>query len=146
MKAVNRWGRSSLRSRHKPGIVTCLSVIVLIYSAVQFMGAIAWFALPELTLTVPSGFLLIKNLVWGVTSLAAGTGMLTGQRWAWPLTRWAAVLLSTFYIADAVWLRSSQYARQSRTFTIASTLGSLLVVLWILNRPAVLAYFRREAG
>jgi hypothetical protein len=135
-----------LRSIHRPAIVTWLSVIVLIYSAVQFVGAIAWFTLPDISLTVPRGYLLVKNLVWGTSSLAAGAGLLSGQGWALSFTRWAATLASVFYIGDAALLSSSQFALQSRTFTIFLTLVSLIAVLLILSRPSVKDYFRREAG
>ena len=108
------------------------------------MGAFAWFSLPELSLTVPPGYLLIKNLVWGITGLVAGTGLLSGWRWALPFSIWGAVLFAAFQLFDVLILRSSQFAMQARPFNVAATLGILLLLLWFFTRPGVQSFFRRN--
>lgn len=135
-----------MTSNPRPKIVTWLSVIVLIFSAVQLVGAFAWFSLPELPLAVPRGYLLFKNLFWGVLSLAAGTGMLIGRSWALTLSRWGAAAYLVFQTINITVLQSSEYALRARTFNISATLGSVMLFYWLSSRPGVHNYFRRKAG
>jgi hypothetical protein len=119
---------------------------VLIFSAGQYVGIVAWFSLPELSLTVPRGYLLVKNLFWASISLVAGTGLLLGWKWALGLTTWGAIAYATFRIFDLFVLRSSEFALQVRNFSLATTLVILSLLLWAANRPNVKSYFRRNSG
>jgi hypothetical protein len=119
---------------------------VLIFSAGQFVGVFAWFSLPDLSLTVPPSYLLMKNLAWGLISLVAGIGILFGRRWALPLSIWGAAAYTLFYLFDVCILRSSEYAQQARLFNIVATLGILILFEWLITRPGVQSYFRRKAG
>lgn len=110
------------------------------------MGVIAWFSLPELSLTVPRSYLLLKNLFWGTVSLVAGIGLLFRRRWALLLARWGALFFAAFVLFDNLILRSSQYALQARAFNIAATLGTTSLFVMLLTRPGVHSFFRRNAG
>jgi hypothetical protein len=119
---------------------------VLIFSAVQFVGVFAWFSLPDLSLTVPRSYLLLKNLFWGIVSLIAGVGLIIGQGWALPFSRWGAVAFAAFQLFDFIVLRSSQFARQARTINISATLGTVALLFWLMSRPRVESFFRRKVG
>jgi hypothetical protein len=116
---------------------------VLTFSAGQFFGVFAWFSLPDLSLTVPRSYLLIKNLIWGLTGAAAGAGLIAGRRWALHLSTWGALAFALFQLFDIYVLRSSQFAQQTKTIDAAVTFGILALVLWLLARPRVQSYFRR---
>jgi hypothetical protein len=109
------------------------------------VGAFAWFSLPELSLTVPRSYLLIKNLFWGMIGLIAGTGLLSGWRWALPFSIWGAVLFTAFQLFDVLILRGSRFALQTQPFNVAATLGVLLLLLWLLTRPGTQSFFRRNS-
>jgi hypothetical protein len=119
---------------------------VLIFSAGQFAGVIAWFSLPDISLTVPRSYLLLMNLFWGMISLVAGTGMLFGSSLALPLAKWGAVAFAAFQVFDNLVLRTSQYALRARAFNIAATLGLTIIFLLLLYRPSVHSFFRRKTG
>jgi uncharacterized membrane protein len=119
---------------------------VLIFSAGQFVGVFAWFSLPELSLTVPQSYLLAKNLAWGLISLVAGIGLITGRRWALPLGIWGTLVYTAFQLFDVLVLRSSEYAIRSRLFNVIAALGILILIEWFLTRPGVQSYFRRKPG
>jgi hypothetical protein len=135
-----------LKSNPRPKIVTWLAVIVLIFSAGQFAGIVAWFSLPELSLTVPRSYLLGKNLVWASISLVAGASLFLRWKWAIALTTWGAIAYAAFVIFDLFVLRSSEFALQARNFNLVATLVILSIILWAANRPNVQSYFRRNAG
>jgi hypothetical protein len=135
-----------LKSNPRPKIVTWLAVIVLIFSAGQFAGIVAWFSLPELSLTVPRSYLLGKNLIWASISLVAGASLFLRWKWAIALTTWGAIAYAAFVIFDLFVLRSSEFALQARNFNLVATLVILSIILWAANRPNVQSYFRRNAG
>jgi hypothetical protein len=135
-----------LKSNPRPKIVTWLAVIVLIFSAGQFAGTVAWFSLPELSLTVPRSYLLGKNLIWASISLVAGASLFLRWKWAIALTTWGAIAYAAFVIFDLFVLRSSEFALQARNFNLVATLVILSIILWAANRPNVQSYFRRNAG
>jgi hypothetical protein len=116
---------------------------VLIFSAGQFIGVFAWFSLPDVSLTVPRNYLLLKNLSWALIALAAGAGLIAGRRWALRLTTWGALAFALFQLFDIFMLRSSEFAQQTKAFDAAATLAILSLVLWSLTRPGVQNYFRR---
>lgn len=132
-----------MTSKPRPKIVTWLGIIVLIFSAGQFIGVFAWFSLPDVSLTVPRNYLLLKNLSWALIALAAGAGLIAGRRWALSLTTWGALAFALFQLFDIFVLRSSQFARQTKAFDAAATLGILSLVMWLMTRPGVQTYFRR---
>ena len=115
---------------------------MLTLSAVHIAGALAWFALPDLTFTVPRYYLLAKNLAWTLAGCLTAAGLFLGRPWSLPLARGGAIVYPLWCLADRALLSRSDYAERSLPLTAAIHLLGAALVIWILSRPSVKAYLR----
>ncbi len=126
--------------KRRPWVVTCLSLVVLTFSAVQFIGLSAWFRLPDLALTVPGWYLPGKSLVWGIAALVGSVGLFSGKPWSTGVLRWLAILYLLWFWVDRLIVRSASFGRQA--LPLYGTLISLacLLILWMLGWESTRAY------
>jgi hypothetical protein len=99
--------------------------------------------LPDLPYTAPRWYLPLSGAVWGITALAAGSGLLAGRRWAPPVARAAAVAFAAWYWADRLMLVRTDFALRSWPAAAVITLAALGLVTWGLSRPSARGYFGR---
>lgn len=116
---------------------------MLTFSAVQFAGLTAGFALPDLPLSVPKWYLFIKNGIWALASLLAAAGLFFGRKWAPSFTRWGIVLITIWYWVDRLILVQSDFAKKSWPMAVTLILAIVLSLFWVLNRRS-LRYFYLE--
>jgi hypothetical protein len=121
-----------------------LSIGVLFFSAVQFAGLTAGLALPDISLSVPVWYLLVKNGLWAVTSLVAGLGMFLGYAWALPLLRWTSVIINVWFWLDRVVLVRSASIREAWLLPVVFTLITLCGLFWLLGRESAKRYFNGD--
>lgn len=117
---------------------------MLIFSAVHFAGLLGGIKLPDLPLTVPRSYLLVKNGFWMVISIIASFALFTGRRWAVQFTRGSALVFGLWYWVDRTFIMHSDFTRESWPIA-AFTTGALLVVLFgLTSRVSVRDYFRES--
>ncbi|NIS78883.1 MAG: hypothetical protein GTO14_01355 [Anaerolineales bacterium] len=130
-----------MSSKRRPRLVTSLSLGVLTFSAIHVAGLWAGINLPDLPLTVPRSYLLIKNGFWAVIGVFAAIALFTGRQWAIRFTRWSAVLFGIWYWIDRVFIMHSDFTRRSWPMAAIVT-GAILVVLFgITSRVSVRNYY-----
>ncbi|MEJ2011657.1 MAG: hypothetical protein P8X64_05460 [Anaerolineales bacterium] len=130
-----------MSTKPRPRLVTCLSLAVLTFSAVQFASVLAWLRLVPLELTLPAWYLPARSLVWGLVGIVAALGLFLGWSWSRRFTRYSAVVYLLWYWADRLILRSSTTARQTLWFYGGLQFLATLLILWVLGRKGTRAYF-----
>ncbi len=110
----------------------------------QFAGLTAWFTLPDLPASVPEGYLLLKNGLWGSASLAAAMALFFRRSWAPKLMFIGAIVYAAWLWIDRLLLQRSDYARSSFPFTFGAMTLCFLIVIWILSRSSVRQYYEEQ--
>lgn len=136
-----KWGKSRLQSSRRPALVTWLSLGVLIFSAVQFAGLAAALALPDIPLTVPVWYLIVKKSLWAVASLVAALGMFFGNVWAIHLLRWTSIIINVWLWLDRAILVRSNSTRQAWLLPLGFSVLTLFVLFGVLGRESAKRYF-----
>lgn len=127
--------------RPRPALVTWLSLGVLTLAIITLGGFVAGLSLPELPFTVPSGYLLIRNGIWGGWALAAAIGAFFGMGWAPNWIRWGSVITLAWFWADRLFLAGIESARSGLPL-LAATSGLVVAAAWfILSRRSVRNFF-----
>jgi hypothetical protein len=117
---------------------------VLTFSVIQFAGLTAWFTLPDLPISVPKGYLLLKNGFWGSVGLIAAMALFFRCSWAPKLTYIGAIAYAVWLWIDRSLLQQSDFANSSFPFTFGVMTLCFLIVIWILSRPSVRQYYEEQ--
>jgi hypothetical protein len=128
--------------KRRPLLVTCLSLVVLIFSAVQFVSLRDWTNLLPVQMTIPDWYLPVRSVIWGLSAAAAAIGLFFGYSWSLLFTRGSIVVYFLWYWADRLLLRNSDFARQAFWFYGALQLLACILVLWVLSRRSTQAFLR----
>ncbi|MBE9479511.1 MAG: hypothetical protein IMY80_06050 [Chloroflexi bacterium] len=107
----------------------------------QFAGLTAWVTLPDIPISVPKSYLLLKNVLWGSVSLIAAVALFFRCRWAPKLTYIGAIAYAVWLWIDRLLLQRSDFASSSFPFTFGAMTLCFLIVIWILSRPSVRQYY-----
>ena len=107
----------------------------------QFIGLTAWFTLPDIPISVPKGYLLLKNGFWGSVGLIAAVALFFRCSWAPKLTYIGAIAYAGWLGIDRLLLQRSEFAKSSFPFTFGVITLCSLIVIWILSRPSVRQYY-----
>ncbi len=110
----------------------------------QFVGLAAWFTLPDIPISVPKGYLLLKNVLWGSVGLIAATALFFRCSWAPKLTYIGAIAYAAWLWIDRLLLQQSDFASSSFPFTFGAMTLCFLIVVWILSRPSVRQYYEEQ--
>lgn len=109
------------------------------------MGLVAGLSLPDLSLSVPRGYLFLKNGVWGLTGAFTAAVLFFGWSRALQWSRAVVLLFGIWYWIDRVaWMRSD-FTRKSWPLALSITLVMISVTFWITSRKSVQAYFRENS-
>lgn len=142
---VNRWARSSLTSKRRPGLVTWFSLGVLILSAIFLIRFTAALQLPDLPLTVPAGYLALTGAIWGVAGTLLSYGLFTGKGWGRAALPWGVSAFLVWYWIDRILFTRSEYAARSWPFALLLTALGLVWMLWMMRRKGFREYFEENA-
>jgi len=108
------------------------------------MGLLAWLPLPDLNLSVPRGYLFLKNGVWGLIGVFTAAVLFLGWPRALLWTRGVVLLTTIWYWIDRIlWMRSD-FTRRSWPAAVIVTLVIISVTLWFTHRKSVQAYYREN--
>lgn len=107
----------------------------------QFVGIAAWFTLPDIPISVPKGYLLLKNVFWGSVSLIAAVALFIRCSWAPKLTYIGAIAYAAWLAIDHLLFQRSDFASSSFPFTFGAMTLCFLIVIWVLTRPSVRRYY-----
>lgn len=138
---MSSWEKSSLTSKNRPRPVTWLAAGVLTFSVMQFAGLTAWFTLPDIPISVPKGYLLLKNSFWGSVGLIAAVAIFFRCSWAPKFTYIGAIAYAAWMGIDRLLLQRSEFAKSSFPFTFGVITLCFLIVILILSRPSVRQYY-----
>lgn len=131
-------------ARHRPLLVTWLSLGVLTLAVFTLSGWLAALTLPELPYSVPKAYLLGRNALWaawgGLTALLA----FLGRRSAVGLLRVGGLVGLGWYWADRLLLTRAEYTRDRWPLAALFTALAVASVAVILNRPNVREYFQEN--
>jgi hypothetical protein len=130
-----------LSTKVRPRLVTCLSLVVLTFSVVQFASVLAWLRLVPLELTLPVWYLPARSFIWGLIGVAAAVGLFFGWSRSLLFTRWSTVVYLIWYWADRLVLRNSTTARQTLWLYGSLQFLASVLILWVLGRRGTRAYF-----
>jgi hypothetical protein len=117
---------------------------VLTYSAIQIFGLRAGFLLPDLDLSVPRGYLFLKNGVWGLIGIITAAMLFFGWPRALQWTRGVVLLIGTWYWIDRWLCVQSDFTRRSWPAAAIITALIVVVVFWITYRKTVQVYYREN--
>jgi hypothetical protein len=106
-----------------------------------FSGLIVGLRLPDLPFSVPRGYLVIRNALWGLVCMIGAAALFSGRAWAPRLVRLFALGLTIWYWVDRLIWSETLFDRQTRPISALLTLLILGLLFGILNRPSVRAYF-----
>jgi len=110
----------------------------------QFAGLTAWFTLPDVPITVPKGYLFLKNGFWGSAGLIAAMALFFRRSWAPKLTYIGAIAYAAWLWIDRLLLQRSSFASSSFPFTFGAMTLCFLIVILILSRPSVRQYYEEQ--
>ena len=114
---------------------------MLTYSAIQIIGLMAGLSLPDLNLSVPRGYLFLKNGVWGLIGVFTATVLFFGWPRALQWTRGVVLLIGIWYWIDRLtWMRSD-FIQRSWPAAVIVTLTIVIVIFGITFRKSVQAYY-----
>ncbi|MES0338743.1 MAG: hypothetical protein ABUK16_01965 [Anaerolineales bacterium] len=130
-----------MTSKSRPRPVTWLAAGVLTFSVMQLAGITAWVTLPDIPISVPKGYLLLKNGFWGSVGLIAAVALFFRCSWAPKLTYIGAIAYAGWLGIDRLLLQRSEFAKSSFPFTFGVITLCSLIVIWILSRPSVRQYY-----
>ena len=130
--------------RHRPPLVTWLSLGVLTLAVFTLGGWLAGLNLPELPYSVPKAYLLGRNALWaawgGLTALFA----FLGRQSAVGLLRVGGLVGLGWYWADRLLLTRSDFTRDRWPLAALFTVLAVASVAVILSRPNVREYFQEN--
>ena len=119
---------------------------MLVFSGINLARLVLGFDLPDIPLSVPSWYLPLTGGVWGALGLITVYGLLGGHPWTPALARWGSLSFVLWYWTDRLVLASSYYLDITWPAALAVTLLSLLVLFWLLSRPAAKHYFEESTS
>jgi len=143
---AGKWGRSSLRSRRRPVIVTLLSLGVLILATLYLIRLAASLRSPSLPFTIPTWYLPLTGAVWGVGGLLLASGLFVGHGWAPTVARWGGLAFLGWYWADRLLLGRSDYSAVTRPAGAVLSLTAVMILLLGLNREGAREYFGENSS
>jgi hypothetical protein len=128
--------------KHRPILVTWLSIGVLILAALQLLRFLAALRLPDLGYSVPTWYLGVRNGLWFVLLLGIGLSLFSGRRWALRGVQVGTLLLFLWYWIDRLLLVQSNYIRQTSALSALLSITSIALFFWILSRSQVKTFFK----
>jgi hypothetical protein len=106
------------------------------------MGLKAGLSLPDLKLSVPRGYLFLKNGVWGLAGVFTAAALFFGWSRALQWTRGVVLLIGMWYWIDRVTWMHSDFTHRSWPVAALITLLMISVTFWVTSRKSVQAYYR----
>jgi hypothetical protein len=125
------------RSQKRPGILTVLSLVVLLIGVSHLFKFIQVLLnlriLQSLPLTVSPVYLAVDGLVWGVSGLILSWSMWTGQTWAGKAGLVLALLFAAAFWIDLIWISEPEQLQTRWLINLVFTALGLSAVFLSLN-------------
>lgn len=122
--------------------------MVLSYTALGWFGfresLRQWDFLQSLPLTVPSLYLALRNVIWGLVGVPLVWGLWVGRRWAWYAAQVAAALYALYYWLDRLLLTdpsASPLGTGRWPFALGLTVTCLIYTFLVLRLPQSRQFF-----
>jgi hypothetical protein len=117
---------------------------VLTFSGWQWATAITALQLPELALSLPKSYLIIRPVCFGLISLGIAAGLYFGRPWAPRTAQWISLAMVLWTLIERGILSPSEFAARTLLGTASITLLLWSGLLIMLRRPKVRKYFQEN--
>jgi len=125
------------RSQKRPGILTVLSLVVLLIGVSHLFKFIQVLLnlriLQSLPLTVSPVYLAVDGLVWGVSGLILSWSLWTGRPWAGKAGLILALLFAAAFWIDLIWVSEPEQLQTRWLINLVFTALGLSAVFLSLN-------------
>lgn len=129
---------------HRPRSVTILSLVVLFFSGFYLTRTYVvlrnWTFWESQFLPYANIYLLVTGLVWGILFFGLAAGLWFGNSWSGRLLKIVMLLYIAFYWIERIFIEQQTSGGSNWLFVLVVTLAGLVLVFWLLSRPAVSRY------
>ena len=148
----DRPNQSPGRNTPRPLSVTLLALVVLCITALNLARLVLAIERWEFLASLPGAspfYISLTGLIWGAAGIVLFWSLWRGLSWAVHLTRAMMLTYAAYYWLDRIFLSERMAGRPQGEiflplnwpFAITITAIVLVVIVWILSRPATKAFF-----
>jgi uncharacterized membrane protein YuzA (DUF378 family) len=132
-------------SLKRPLSVTLLTWVVLIITALNWLRLIEvtrrWTFLQSLSPALPTLYLAITGLIWGLLGVVLVWGLFLGRSWSPKLMQITGALYAAYYWFDRFVMADPSAISSRWPFALGLTSILLVYTFWIFSRPKTRQFF-----